>query len=65
MESKCFISLHELSQQLGLPVSWLRDEAKAGRIPSLKTGRRLMFRVDDVERELAERANEQGGQARA
>lgn len=56
MDTQKFVSLHELSRRLGLPAAWLRDEAATGRIPSLRAGRRLMFRVDDVERTLADRA---------
>lgn len=45
-----------VANRLGLPENWLRAEALAGRIPSLRVGRRLMFRPEDVERTLAERA---------
>lgn len=53
---KTFIPLHALSRRLGLPESWIKAEAKAGRIPSLRAGRRLMFNPDTVERILIERA---------
>jgi len=53
MENKTFISLQELSRRLGLPVAWLRAEAKARRIPSLRTARRLMFKIAEVESAIA------------
>src|SRR5947209_2759817 len=40
MNQPTFISLHVMSRRLGLPESWLRSEAEAGRIPCLRTGRR-------------------------
>ena len=40
----------------GLSMAWLRAEAEAGRIPSLRAGRRLMFNVAAVEQALLERA---------
>jgi excisionase family DNA binding protein len=51
-----YITVHALARRLGLPVAWLRAEARAGRLPSLRTGRRLMFDAVAVEQALAERA---------
>ena len=59
VKRKTFISLHDLSQRSGLPSSWLRSEAEAGRLPSLRAGRRLMFHAETVERVLLERAARQ------
>lgn len=56
MDTKTFIPLHALSRRLGLPAAWIKAEAKAGRIPSLRAGRQLMFNPDAVERILIERA---------
>lgn len=39
----------------------LRTEAKAGRIPSLKVGRRMMFHVATVEQALLDRSSQQEG----
>lgn len=55
--SKPFVSLHTLSQQLGLPAAWIKAQAVAGKIPSLRTGRRLMFNQTDVQHVLLKRAN--------
>ena len=51
-----FVSLPELAERTGLTASWLKDEAEAGRIPFLRTGRRVMFHPGAVERVLLERA---------
>ena len=51
-----FVSLNQLSHTLNLPAAWLRAQAKARRIPSLKVGRRLLFDPGLVARALSERA---------
>lgn len=51
-----FISLEELAAELGLPAAWLRAEADAGRIPSLRAGRRRMFNLESVEEVLIDRS---------
>lgn len=51
-----FIPLHVLSRLTGLPVSWLRAEADAGRIPCLRAGRRRMFNIGLVMSALSERS---------
>ena len=49
-----FVTLNQLSHELNLPAAWLRAQAKAGRIPSLKVGRQLLFDAELVERVLSE-----------
>jgi len=62
MDDKIFIPIHTLSRRLGLPEAWLKNEAEAGRIPSLRASRRLMFNADEVERILTERTKiDEGG----
>ena len=56
MDSTKYISITELARTTGLPLAWLKDEAKAGRIPRLLVGRRLLFDPEAVDRVLAERA---------
>ena len=41
------VSVHGLADQLKLSAAWLKGEAVAGRIPSLRAGRRVLL-VDDV-----------------
>ena len=57
---KTLLSLRAQADRLKLPVSWLRAEALAGRIPCLKVGRRLLFNPDAVERSLLRRAEGNG-----
>jgi len=49
-------SLRETARQLRVPMRWLRDEAQAGRVPSLKAGSRFVFHTDAVKAALVERA---------
>ena len=60
MNSETFITLHQLSQRLGLPAAWLKAEARAGHIPSLRAGRRWMFHLEAVEDALLQRAGAAG-----
>lgn len=48
-------SLQDTATALGVPAAWLRREAQAGRVPSLKAGRRLLFDLGDVSAALAAR----------
>lgn len=51
-----FMPLEQIAVRLGVPASWLKSEAEAGRVPHIKAGRRVLFHRDTVERALAERA---------
>ena len=51
-----FLSLRQTANQLGVSVVWLKTEAQAGRIPCLKAGRKLLFSLALVEKELLLRA---------
>jgi hypothetical protein len=50
------LSLNRLASHLRLPRAWLREEARAGRVPCLKIGRRMLFNVAAVQSVLAARA---------
>jgi excisionase family DNA binding protein len=50
------VPLDELARRLRLSRRWLWQEADAGRIPSLKAGRRRLFNPAAVEAALAGRA---------
>jgi len=54
MDTK-LLSLNNISDQTGLPASWLRTEADAGRIPCLRVGSRRMFNLAAVMKALADR----------
>lgn len=53
---KEFLSIRHAAVRLGLPVQWLIAEARAGRVPSLKAGRRVLVNLQDVSAVLRERA---------
>jgi hypothetical protein len=40
---------------LSLPESWIRAEERAGRIPGIRAGKYVRFKLSDVEQVLAER----------
>ena len=48
--------IHGLARRLNLPYDWLRRETREGRLPCLRIGRRLLFNIVAVRRELADRA---------
>lgn len=65
MSSENFLDIFRTSETLNLPAAFIRREAVAGRIPSIRIGRRFMFDVAAVRRALvaqSERAN--GGGAK-
>jgi hypothetical protein len=45
-ETTIFVTVHQLSERTGLPVSFLNTEAEAGRMPTKKIGRRTFFDVE-------------------
>jgi len=51
-----FMSAAAAANRLGLPKSWIKSEAEAGRIPFVRAGSRMLFSVAMVERALTERA---------
>ncbi len=55
-----FLPLRQAAVRLGVPAAWLRTEAKADRIPSLRAGRRVLFNIPLVEQALFARAQRQG-----
>ncbi len=48
------LNASELAQHLHLPESWVRTEERLGRIPSVRLGKYVRFRLSDVERTLAQ-----------
>ncbi len=60
MATQTFLTAHQLSKHTGFPVAWLRREARARRLPSIRAGNRLLFDVDGVEHELKQRAAKPG-----
>lgn len=56
-----FVSLEQAAPRVGLPYDWLKAEAKAGRIPHIKAGRRILVHLDELEKALRQRATGEGG----
>jgi excisionase family DNA binding protein len=54
-ESEKLLTAGELAGRLNLPESWVRNEERAGRIPGIRAGKYVRFKLSDVERSLAER----------
>lgn len=48
--------LSETARKLGVPTSWLKAEADAGRIPCLHAGGQTFFNLKAVRRSLLDRA---------
>ena len=53
--AKILLTANQLAERLNLPESWLRNEERLGRIPSLRAGKYVRFNLSEVERSLAER----------
>lgn len=51
------MSAGELVQMLCLPESWVRNEARLGKLPSIRAGRYVRFRRSDAERVLSQRSS--------
>jgi excisionase family DNA binding protein len=49
------VTASELAKHLNLPESWVRTEERLGRIPSVRLGKYVRFRLSDVERALAQK----------
>ena len=59
-DGKLFMPLRPAAWKLGLPIAWLKAEAHAGRVPCVRSGRRLFFNIEALERRLIEQANASG-----
>ena len=53
--AKILFTAAELAERLNLPESWLRNEERLGRIPSIRAGKYVRFNLGEVERSLADR----------
>jgi hypothetical protein len=56
MPPELFVPLRRAATRLGVPASWLRAEALAGRVPYLRAGRRMLFNPRAIEAVLLDRA---------
>jgi excisionase family DNA binding protein len=56
-----FMSAELAASRLGVPAAWLRREVEAGRITSLRAGRKLLVNPAEVEKQLLMRAEQDAG----
>jgi excisionase family DNA binding protein len=54
-EADKLLTAGELAERLNLPESWIRNEERLGRIPSVRAGKYVRFKLKDVEQALARR----------
>ena len=52
------LGARELAELFGVPESWVREQARLGILPSFKLGHYVRFRIEEVERFLAQRASQ-------
>ena len=57
-ESANLLTAGELARSLNVPESWVRTEERVRRIPGIRLGKYIRFRLSDVERVLAERKHQ-------
>jgi hypothetical protein len=58
MNTRRPLGLRATAKAVGVPASWLRAQAEAGRVPSLVIGRRRLFNVAAVRRAVLQLAGE-------
>jgi len=56
MENARLVPIGVMARRLRVPVAWLKQEAEANRIPSLRAGRAILVEPDAVMAALVERA---------
>lgn len=56
VEQRRLVNIRGLAAALGLSWTWLYGEARAGRLPYLRVGRRMLFDPEAVELALLHRA---------
>jgi len=60
-----FVPIRRAASDLGVPITWLQSEAKAGRIPAIRAGRRWLVHFEQASQALTQMAslsNDGGGQ---
>ena len=51
------LSLEALAARLGVPLAWLREEVRHGRLPVIMAGKRRLFDFESVRAELIRRSH--------
>ena len=53
-DSEKLLTAGELATRLNLPESWIRNAERDGRIPGVRAGKYVRFKLNDVEQALGE-----------
>ena len=53
------MNIRRAAIRLGVPQNWLEAEIKAGQLPHLRIGKRVLVDVDTVRQALVERARQE------
>ena len=53
-DAEKLLTAEELAKRLGVPESWVRTEERLRRIPSVRAGKYVRFKLSNIERALAE-----------
>jgi hypothetical protein len=59
-EQRSPLKLRAMARRLGVPSTWLKGEADAGRMPHLRAGSAYLFDAESVERVVRERLRQSG-----
>mgnify|MGYP006310699969 CR=1 FL=1 len=51
-------NINQIANELDLPLSWIKEQVEAGKIPCLRIGRKYKFELEAVKASLAETAAE-------
>jgi len=57
-QTKDLVTAPELAKLWGVPETWVRDQARMGRLPHVRLGHYVRFRPEEVERFLSRRASQ-------
>lgn len=55
-EQRNLVKAGVMARMLGVPVAWIKSEARSGKLPHLEAGNVILFNPQVVESLLAERA---------
>lgn len=59
-EPQTFVPIRRAASELGIPVSWLEQQAKANSIPAIRAGRRWLIHLERTRSKLTELADQAG-----
>jgi len=60
IQNRTFVPIRRAASELGIPVSWLEQQAKANIIPAIRAGRRWLIHLERARAKLTELAEQVG-----